>query len=198
MEDCYLSVLKPTTGIYKEKASKFLSFVYPVSTETEIKGIINSLKKEHHSARHHCFAYRLGVDKKVFRLSDDGEPSGTAGKPIMGQIISHDISDVLIVVVRYFGGTLLGTSGLINAYRKSAEDALINAVFVEKFVCDTIDISFDFVSMNDVMKILKDDNLKILKQSCDEKCHIRFEVRKTKKDLIIGKIANISSITFNS
>ena len=134
MEDTYKTIEKPSEGLFKDKGSKFISFAFPVDNEEEIKEIVQSIKKEHHSARHHCYAWRLGADQLLFRANDDGEPSSTAGKPILGQIQSFDLTNILIVVVRYFGGTLLGVSGLINAYRNAALDAINQAEIVEKLV----------------------------------------------------------------
>ncbi|MDP2112754.1 MAG: YigZ family protein, partial [Bacteroidota bacterium] len=130
MEDTYKTIEKPSEGLFKDKGSKFISFAFPVNSEDEIKDIVQSIKKEHHSARHHCYAWRLGADHLHFRANDDGEPSSTAGKPILGQIQSFDLTNILIVVVRYFGGTLLGVSGLINAYRSAALDAINQAEIV--------------------------------------------------------------------
>src|ERR1035438_4724191 len=135
-DDNYKTISSSSQGIYKEKGSKFIAYTFPVKTETEIKAHIEKLKKEHHSARHHCYAYRLHPDKSVYRMNDDGEPSGTAGKPIFGQIQSNDLTDILIVVVRYFGGTLLGVSGLINAYRSAAVEVLKNSTFINKTVIE--------------------------------------------------------------
>ncbi len=132
MIDSYLTIEKNTEGLFKDKGSKFLAFAYPVEEEEEIKEYIQALKKEHYSARHHCYAWRLGAEKTHFRANDDGEPSSTAGKPILGQIQKNDLTNILIVVVRYFGGTLLGVSGLINAYRGAAADVINNSIIVEK------------------------------------------------------------------
>ena len=131
-KDNYLSIEKRSEGIYKDRGSKFLAFAFPVYQEDEIKDILAELRKEYHDARHHCYAYRLGASKEIYRVNDDGEPSSSAGKPIFGQIQSNDLSNILIVVVRYFGGTLLGVGGLINAYRSAAADALINASIIER------------------------------------------------------------------
>jgi len=159
MEDTYRTISKPSEGIFKDKGSKFISFAFPVISEDEIREIIHSIKKEHHSARHHCYAWRLGHEKLLFRANDDGEPSSTAGKPILGQIQSHDLTNILIVVVRYFGGILLGTNGLINAYRNAATDAVNQAEIVERVVEKELLIEYGYKGMNEVMKVFKDEKL---------------------------------------
>ena len=152
MEDTYKTIEKPSEGLFKDKGSKFISLAFPVNSEEEIKEIVQSIKKEHHSARHHCYAWRLGADQLHFRANDDGEPSSTAGKPILGQIQSFDLTNILIVVVRYFGGTLLGVSGLINAYRSAALDAINQAEIVEKLVEKWLLVDFDYGAMNEDRK----------------------------------------------
>ncbi|HEY3388890.1 MAG TPA: YigZ family protein, partial [Prolixibacteraceae bacterium] len=154
--DTYKTIEVPSEGLYKEKGSKFIAFAFPVSNEQQIKEITARLKKEHHSARHHCFAWRLGADHQLFRVNDDGEPSGTAGRPIFGQIQQLELTDILVVVVRYFGGILLGTSGLTNAYKQAAADVLTNAVVMEKIVETVIEVNFDYQAMNDFMTLLKE------------------------------------------
>jgi uncharacterized YigZ family protein len=178
-EDTYLTILEPSIGLFKEKGSKFLSFAFPVGSEDEIKMKLSELRKLHPSARHHCYAFRLGADKQAYRANDDGEPSNTAGKPILGQIQSKDLTNILIVVVRYFGGTLLGVSGLIQAYKLSAADAIRNAKIIEKTVNDIYELQFDYLQMNDVMKIIKDENLEMLSQNFELACTLSFSVRKS-------------------
>ena len=151
---------KKTEGFYKEKGSKFLAFAFPVSSEEEIKEQILVLKKEYYDARHHCYAYILGKDAAHYRANDDGEPGHSAGDPILGQIRSHNLTDVLIVVVRYFGGTKLGVGGLIHAYKTAATDAIANNTIVKKIVTASIKIHFEYLSMNSVMKLIKDYDLK--------------------------------------
>ena len=175
--DSYKSIAAPSRGLYKDKGSKFLSFAYPVSTEAQVKDIVASLKKEYFDARHHCYAYRLGLSGDKWRANDDGEPSSTAGRPILGQILSAELSDILIVVVRYFGGILLGTSGLTVAYKTASADAIANASIVEKIATETFEIRFDYLQMNDVMKVLKDLQITPLEQSFDERCMIAAPVR---------------------
>lgn len=193
-EDTYLTLATPCEGIFKDKGSKFLAYAHPVLNEKEIREIILHLKKEHHSARHHCFAYRLGADKQIFRANDDGEPSNTAGKPILGQIQSKDLTNTLIVVVRYFGGTLLGVSGLINAYRKAAAEALNNATIVEKTVNDYYEVTFDYTAMNDVMKILKDEKADIVNQQFDLECKLSYSIRRANSLKTENALKNLEGI----
>lgn len=193
-EDTYLTISKPSQGLYKDKGSKFIAYAFPVSTEEEIKKHQADLRKEHHSARHHCYAYRLGAEKLVYRANDDGEPSGTAGKPILGQLQSKDVTDILIVVVRYFGGTLLGVSGLINAYKLAAAEALTNSIIIEKIVTERFELQFDYLQMNDVMKIIKDEHLEIKSQNFELTCSLVFEVRKnnsSKVQEMFNKMSNL-------
>lgn len=175
--DTYLTLSAPAQGLYKEKGSKFLSFAYPVETEQEIKEIIEKLRKEYYDARHHCYAYVLGYRQEVYRANDDGEPSSTAGKPIHGQILSYGLTNVLVVVVRYFGGTKLGTSGLINAYKTATDDALAQAKTVEKTVMRQYELRFSYGQMNQVMRIVKELRLQVLGQEADNECRMRVAVR---------------------
>ena len=193
-DDTYLTILSPSEGIYKDKGSKFMAYAFPVSSEDEIKKQLSDLRKEHHSARHHCYAYRLGADKLIYRTNDDGEPSGTAGKPIFGQIQSKELTDILMVVVRYFGGTLLGVSGLITAYKQAAADAIANATIVEKIVKQQFEIKFDYLQINDVMKIIKDEVLEIQSQNFELDCSLVFAVRKNKSlkvQELFNKMSNV-------
>lgn len=175
--DCYKSISSLSKGLYKDKGSKFISFAYPVEDEDTAKSIIDSIKKEYFDARHHCWAYRIGRLGEKWRANDDGEPSSTAGRPILGQILSNGLSDILIVVVRYFGGTLLGTSGLIQAYREASADAIANAEIIEKIACSRYIVTFDFLQMNAVMKVLKDMKLTPADQQFDNRCTMTVDVR---------------------
>ena len=166
VSDCFKSIATLSTGLFKDNGSKFLAFAYPVTTEEEIKGIIQGLKKEYYDARHHCYAYRLGHTGAIWRMNDDGEPSSTAGRPIYGQILSAELSDILVVVVRYFGGIKLGVPGLIRAYKSSTADAIANATIIEKIATKPYRIIFDYLQMNSVMKRLKDLGL-LLQQDHD-------------------------------
>jgi len=177
MEDIYKTIQSPSEGLFKDKGSRFIAYAFPVYSEEEIKERLLNLRKDHFSARHHCYAWRLGADKKHFRANDDGEPSSSAGKPILGQIQSFNLSNILIVVVRYFGGTLLGVSGLINAYRSAAKDAIENGQIIEKTVENIILVEFGYESMNNVMKVFKDEQLPQLSTQFDMMCLIKTSVR---------------------
>lgn len=194
MSDSYLTIAKPSEGIFKDKGSKFLAYAYPVETEDDIKEHIQFLKKEHFTARHHCYAWRLGPDKVLYRANDDGEPSSTAGKPILGQIQRLNLTNILIVVVRYFGGTLLGVSGLINAYREAAAAALENAEIVEKLVKITFWVEFDYLMMNAVMKIFKDENLPQEKTDFNLRCKICSSVRQSESERIVGLLSKLEGV----
>jgi uncharacterized YigZ family protein len=194
MEDTYRTILCPSEGVFKDKGSKFLAFAFPVNTEEEIKDILQNLRKDHHSARHHCYAWRLGHEKLHFRANDDGEPSSTAGKPILGQIQSYDLSNILLVVVRYFGGTLLGVSGLINAYRNASIDALNQAKIVERVVEKKITIEFPYPVMNEVMKIFKDEKLQQIKPQFDLRCMVSTPIRLKDYDRIAQEFLKIDEL----
>lgn len=177
ISDTYRSIAAPAKGIYKELGSKFLAFAHPVETEDQAKEILASIRKEYFDARHHCYAWRLGLTGEPYRLSDDGEPSSTAGRPIHGQLLSQELSDILVVVVRYFGGVKLGVPGLIRAYRTATQDALSNARIVEKVAGEHFTLKFGYLQMNDVMKVLKDMGLTPLRQSFDLDCSLEVRVR---------------------
>lgn len=178
MEDVYKTIEKESTGYFKDKGSKFYSFAYPITNEDEVKSIINVLKKEHHSARHHCYAWRIGTEEIKTRANDDGEPSSTAGKPILGQLQSYEVTNILVVVVRYFGGTLLGVSGLINAYKNATANALDNADIKTKFIENIYQLQFDYPLLNTVMNRLKKEALNIVSTDFQESCSLIFSVRK--------------------
>lgn len=192
--DTYLTIEKPTEAIFKDKGSKFLTFAYPVENDQQIKDILNQLKKEHHTANHHCYAYRLGADKLNFRANDDGEPNNTAGKPILGQIQSNDLTNILIVVVRYFGGTLLGVSGLINAYKNSAAEVIKVSAIIEKQILFHYTIQFYFEHLNDVMKLLKQLDCKITNQQFDNNCEMSFSIRKANSEQCEEKLKKIEGL----
>lgn len=177
--DTYRSIAAPARGIYKELGSKFLAFAYPVETEDEVKTILAALRKEYFDARHHCYAWRLGLQGEPFRMNDDGEPSSTAGRPIHGQLLSQGLSDILVVVVRYFGGVKLGVPGLIRAYKTATQDALAHAEIVEKIAGETFTLQFDYLQMNDVMKVLKDMGIIPFRQEFDLRCTLGVRVRLT-------------------
>ena len=191
MSDTYKTIIAPTEGIYKEKGSKFLSFAIPVSSADEVKEIVKNYRKEYYDSRHVCYAYMLGADRKEFRANDDGEPSGTAGRPILGQINSRELTNILVIVVRYFGGILLGTGGLVVAYKEATTDALDQAEVVEKTVDESISIIFDYVLMNEVMRIIKDTNAQISSQSFENQCEMQLSIRKQDAVLLSSKLAKI-------
>lgn len=178
MKDFYKTITTESTGEFKDRGSKFIAYAAPVFTEADCHLFIESMRKLHPKARHHCYAYRLGLDKNNYRANDDGEPSGTAGRPILGQIDAYDVTNVIIVVIRYFGGTLLGTSGLINAYKTSAAEALASAEIVERIVEDVYQISFDYALMSNVMNAVKKLNLNIIKQEFENEGMLEIVIRK--------------------
>ncbi len=192
--DKYKTIATPSEGIYKEKGSKFISYAYPVYSEDEIKEHVSALKEKYYDARHHCFAWQLGTDGLKYRANDDGEPSGTAGKPIHGQLRSHELTNILVVVVRYFGGTKLGVPGLIHAYKEATIDAINNTTIVEKTVNDIYAINFDYLAMNDVMKIVKDENLQLINQKFDLSCTIEFSLRQSEIEKVIGRFEKVESV----
>ena len=191
--DQYKTLAAPAEGIYKEKGSKFIAYAYPVSTEEEIKQHIDELRKQYYDARHHCFAWQLGTDGNHFRSNDDGEPSGTAGKPILGQLRSHELTNLLVVVIRYFGGTKLGTSGLIHAYKEATIDAINNGTIEERTVNDFYRVVFDYADLNDAMRIMKEENPTITKQEFDLKCTIEWSTRQSDVNKIKSRLSKIES-----
>ena len=187
----YRTIAKESEGLYKEKGSRFIALVYPVRTEEEVKQHVADVKKKYYDARHHCYAYILGANKDAYRMNDDGEPSGTAGRPIHGQLLSKDLTDTLIIVIRYFGGIKLGVSGLINAYKTAAKDALDNNTIVEKFVEEDYQLRFPPLSMNKVMQLLKRETVKITDQQYDTDCIIRFTVQKRDADNLLEALRKV-------
>lgn len=176
MKDLYKTISSDSKGLYKDRGSRFISLVFPVISELEIKEKLAFLRKEYHDARHHCFAWRLGPDLERYRVNDDGEPSGSAGRPIFAQIQSRELTNILVVVIRYFGGTLLGVGGLINAYRSSTSDALDQANIIERRVETLIKLDFEYEAMNSVMSIVKDFSLKFDSQNFDLACSLTLRV----------------------
>lgn len=177
ISDTYRSISGPAKGIYKELGSKFLAFAHPVETEDEAKQILTEVRKEYFDARHHCYAWRLGLTGEPYRMNDDGEPSSTAGRPIHGQLLSNGLSDILVVVVRYFGGTKLGVPGLIRAYKSAAQDAIAHAQIIDKIAAEPFTLIFDYLQMNDVMKVLKEMGITPLRQTFDLRCTLSVRVR---------------------
>lgn len=193
-DDTYQTIEKTSEGLYKDKGSKFIAFAYPVQNEVEVKNKLADLKKQYYDARHHCYAYALGPTRDAFRTNDDGEPSGTAGKPIYGQILSHDLTNILIVVVRYFGGTKLGVRGLIDAYKTAAADAIGNNTIIGKIVKEAYELQFEYPLMNDVMRILKEHELEQVSHDFALSCQIVILVRKNLADEIKQIFSSVYSV----
>lgn len=179
-------------GFYSEKRSKFLAFAFHVTTEEEIKEIVSEYRKKYYDARHVCWAYMLGAQRTDFRANDDGEPSSTAGKPILGQINKNELTDILIIVVRYYGGVNLGTSGLIVAYRTAAAEAIANAEIIKLYDEEVVTYDFPYVMMNDVMKIIKDMSPRIVNQTYDNTCEIQLSIRKPQAPLLKSRLEKLS------
>ena len=194
MDDTYRTITAPSEGLYKEKGSKFLAFAFHVESEEEVKSHLAELRKRYYDARHHCYAYILGPKKTAFRMNDDGEPSGTGGKPIHGQLLSMDVTDTLVVVVRYFGGVLLGTSGLTNAYKTAAREALEAATIVERTVDDRYRVKFKYEQMNYVMRIVKDYGLTLTKQQFEMECEVEFGVRQSNSERVRMAFENLRTV----
>ena len=194
IKDSYLSVSAPAEGLFKDNGSRFISLAYPVESEEEVKDIVAELKKKYHDARHHCYAYRLGYLGDKFRANDDGEPSGSAGRPILGQIDSRGLSDTLVVVVRYFGGIKLGIPGLIRAYKTSTADALDKAGSVGKIAGRWFNVNFGYEEMNKVMKVLKDMDLKQKDQDFGTTCSLKSWVRLSQVEDFLKRLSGISGL----
>jgi len=192
--DTFLTIKEPSEGEYKEKGSKFLAFAFQVRTEDEIKERLEELRKKYYDARHHCYAYQLGQNGELWRANDDGEPNHSAGTPILNQIKSFNLTDVLVVVIRYFGGTKLGVSGLINAYKTSTHEALENAEIEQKIITKTVSFSFDYLGMNDVMKLIKDYNLEIINQEFTNTCQMKLSLRLASLEEVEAKLNNIKEV----
>lgn len=193
MSDSYQTIAGISEGIYKEKGSKFIAYAHPLESEDDVKEMVAVYKKKYFDARHHCYAWQLGVDGATFRENDDGEPSGTAGKPIHGQIRSAGLTNILIVVVRYFGGIKLGTSGLIAAYKEATADAIANATIVDRTVDDYYRLNFSYAVMNDVMRVFKEEDLKMLNQDFQMACSIDFHVRQSAVQKVLTRFEKIES-----
>lgn len=193
-EDTYKTIVGPSEGLYKDKGSKFLAFASPVQTAEEAMAFVEKIRKEYHDARHVCYAYMLGYERNTFRANDDGEPSGTAGKPILGQINSANLTNIVVAVVRYFGGILLGTSGLIVAYKTAAAEAINAAETIEKLVEQPIMFTYGYESMNQVMRIVKDFSLNIIKHEQDFNCRLTVMCRLTLVDAVVDKVEQLRTV----
>ncbi|NDV64398.1 YigZ family protein [Bacteroides sp. 224] len=193
LNDTYKTISTLSEAIYTEKRSKFLAFAIPVTTIDEIKDHLEVYQKKYYDSRHVCYAYMLGADRKDFRANDNGEPSGTAGKPILGQINSNELTDILVIVVRYFGGIKLGTSGLIVAYKAAAAEAIANATIIEKTVDEEITVMFEFPFMNDIMRIVKEEEPTIVSQIYDMDCTMTLSIRKSKMEKLRARLEKVDS-----
>jgi len=192
--DSYLTVKQPAQGLFKDKGSKFIGYIFPLQSVEDVKGILAELKAEHPKARHVCWALRLSTDRSVFRVNDDGEPSGTAGKPILNTLLSANLTQVCVAIVRYFGGTLLGVPGLIHAYKEASLAAIKEAEIIEKTIKDRYQIHVSYTQLNKVMKILKDENITILAQDLDSECSLIIEIRQQFVLKIITLLENIYNL----
>lgn len=196
MEDTYKTIEGQSESVYTEKRSKFIAIAIPVRTLAEIKQYLEEYQKKYYDARHVCYAYMLGAERKDFRANDNGEPSGTAGKPILGQINSNELTDILVIVVRYFGGIKLGTSGLIVAYRTAAAQAITEATVIEKTVDQDVTVAFEYPFMNDVMRIVKEESPEILEQSYDMDCFMRLRIRKSLMPRLRSRLEKVETLRF--
>ncbi len=192
--DEYKTITESSQGSFRDRGSKFLAFAFPAGSEKEVKEQLETLRKQYYDATHHCYAYVLGVDKSAYRINDDGEPSGTAGRPIYGQILSADVTNILIVVVRYYGGTNLGVPGLINAYKTAASEALINATIVTKIVREVYQIEYPYEVMNDVMKIIKEEILEVINNEFGMKCVVQLAIRHSDSERITSRFSKINHL----
>ncbi len=197
MADTFYTLDAPAEGLYKEKMSKFIAFAVPVTSATEAKEVIAKYQKEYFDARHVCWAYMIGTARNEFLSNDNGEPSGTAGKPILGQINSFNLTNIVIIVVRYFGGIKLGTSGLIVAYREAARDAINSGTIIECHEMTNISFTFPYLSMNDVMRVVKDPQIKITNQVFDNACQMTITTRLDNRDAVAKRLLDIDGVTFN-
>lgn len=190
-DDTFRTIAQPVKGEFKDRGSKFIAFAYPITSDSGIKAIVAQLKAEHTKANHHCWAMRLGPDRSVFRVNDDGEPTGTAGRPILNVLLSHNLTNILVVVVRYFGGTLLGVPGLINAYKSATEEAVKAAQIIEKVVTDVYHLRFDYVLMNEVMRVIKAEGLEILAQRMELSCELEIGIRKSHVERVLAALQQL-------
>ncbi len=194
MKEFYNTIEEKSTGIYKEKGSKFIAIAVPVSSVDGAMDMLSAIRKEYHDARHHCYAYRIGFEGEEYRINDDGEPSGTAGKPIYGQLLSFDLTNILVVVVRYFGGTKLGVSGLIRAYKSATLDALQQATIKKKTIVDVYELLFPYDMMNTVMKWIKDEQLDVRERDFNLDCKMVLSVKKSQSESFRKKIENTKKL----
>lgn len=197
-DDTFKTIEGLSEGVFRDKGSRFIAFLYPIQSEDQVKNIIAELKALHPKARHHCWALRITPDRSIFKINDDGEPSGTAGRPILNTLLSYDLTNVLAVVVRYFGGTLLGVPGLINAYKSATQDAINQAKIIEKTIGLIFKIEFSHPVMNEVMKIIKDEQLRIFDQNFDLNCSLNLEIRQSQVNKVLGRLEKIEGLNWKS
>jgi len=195
--DEYKTITQAVQGSFRDKGSKFMAFAFPAGSEQEVKQHLDGLKKQYFDATHHCYAYVLGFDKSAYRVNDDGEPSGTAGRPIYGQILTRDLTNILVVVIRYYGGTKLGVPGLIHAYKTAAAEALNTATVANRIVKEMYQIEYPYEAMNDVMKIIKDETLEVINNEFGMKCVIRLAIRHSEAERITGKFSKVNQLLIN-
>lgn len=201
ISDTYLTIAGPAEGLYKDKGSRFLAFAYPICSESDVKPIVDTLKAQYYDARHHCYAWRLGIEASEggvrFRANDDGEPAGSAGRPILGQMLSRGLTNLVVVVVRYFGGIKLGVPGLIAAYKDATTDALANAEIVERTENREVVVDFPYLVMNQVMKVVKDVEPQVLGQEFDLACRLRLSVRLRDAEALTERLAGVESVNLS-
>jgi uncharacterized YigZ family protein len=195
--DTFLTIKAFSEGLFKEKGSRFIALAYPVKTQEEIKTILEKTRKEYYAAKHHSYAWMLGKERQNFRMSDDGEPSGSAGRPVLGQINAFQLTNILIIVVRYFGGKLLGVSGLINAYRSAAESAIKNNEIIELFIRDYFELIFPYSAVNDVMKIIKDEDIMLSDQKFELECRLKINFRNSAREKILKSLSRIEGLRYS-
>ncbi len=193
--DTYKTIKSPSEGLYKEKGSKFIAVAWPAGNEAEVKSILEETKRKYHDARHHSYSYVIGADSGIWRVNDDGEPSGTAGRPILGQIRSFGLTNVLVVVSRYFGGKLLGASGLTNAYKAAARSALSNAEITERIITENFELIFPYKSLSIVMKILKEYNIEQAEHNFDNECRMLIQIRLSLKESVLSHLSRIENLS---
>lgn len=196
-DDSYQTIKNISEGVFRDKGSKFIAYAYPITSLDDSKTILSKLRNEHPKARHFCWALRLSPDRSIFKLNDDGEPAGTAGRPILNALLSADLTNIMVVVVRYFGGTLLGVTGLINAYKTATIEALQAHNTIVKTVNDIYRLNFGYLQMNAVMRVVKEEQLNVLEQQFDTSCILEFEVRKSQLTTVLGKLEKIEDLSIN-
>lgn len=195
--DSYKTIAAPALAVTKDKGSRFLSYAYPIAQEQDVKPLLDALRKKHYDATHHCYAWRLGAQGELSRANDDGEPSSTAGKPILGQLLSNELTNMLIVVVRYFGGTKLGVAGLIGAYKEATAEVIEACEIIEKSVNALYDIEFSYFVMNDVMKVIKEVQPMVVRQAFDNLCVMSLAIRQGKEDALRERLEKCEGVTLN-